>query len=164
MLFSLGEQNRNKDAVELSDDPHYETINDHQSEAPEYDDVMVPAPPVPAEPCDPFADAFHQYDNAMNPIPAVYDQPYAVVASADPGGFVALGSGTVTHYNTEENNFEKYDPASNKPSGSVVLGKGSVTQYNMDEDGDMKYQPAAAIGHPDVVVYQKADDASFQDM
>ena len=158
----MGGQDGNKDAVELSDDPHYKTINDHQSEAPEYDDVMIPTPTVLTEPCDPFADAFHQYDNAMNPIPAVYDQPYAIVASADPGGFMALGSGTVTHYNTEENNFENYDTASNKPSGSVVLGKGSVTQYSIDEDGDMNYQPAATIGHPDVVVCQKVDDASLQ--
>ncbi len=48
------------------------------------------------------------YDDTMSPTPPVYDQPYAVVRSNDPGDFVALRPGSVTLYNTDGDGHEVY--------------------------------------------------------
>ncbi len=66
------------------------------------------------------------YDDIMSSTPPVYDLPYADAPSADPGGFVALGRGSVTQYTTDEDGHEVY----------------------------MEHGLPGAIGNPSVVTYE----------
>ncbi len=63
----------------------------------------------------------------MSPLPPVYDKPYADVPSADPEGFAALGSGSVTVYNNDDD--DGYDEIDENYQPSVVIGDTSVVFY-----------------------------------
>ncbi len=132
-LAPAGQQNAAQEAVrgegeEPLDDDYANieqsdtTISNGSSANPEHDDAMSR---VYDEPYD--ANLTHEYENATSANPPIYDLPYAAVPSTDPGGFVAIGRGLVTEYNTDEDSFMNIGEHS---SQVVAIGGASVVFFH----------------------------------
>ncbi len=94
------------------------------------------------------------YEDVWSPPPPVYELPYDVVPSSDPDGFVALGRGSATVYNTDD--VDGNDEIDGNCQPSVVIGDASVVFYQGADDCNDVYMAhglSGYIGNPSENVY-----------
>ncbi len=98
-----------------------------------------------------------EYEEGKIHTPPPYDLPYACVPSSDPGGFASIGIGLVTHYISGQCGSE-IQPDADDPvvlgTGSVTQYNTDENENHVEVDEN--YQPSVVIGDASVVFYQEA--------
>ncbi len=89
------------------------------------------------------------YADVESPNSPEYDIPYAEAPSADPGGFVAIGCGIVTQYGR----IDDYIGA-----GVVLETGTVTLYNTEEENMSLDYDLPGAIGNPSVEIYQEVPE------